>query len=143
MKRTLILIITALAVFALVCPAMADKSVEHGKYMVITLGATGEASGNDTLTISGNNLVLVRGRRLVGIETTPGAGALAPSAYTALIEDADGMDVLSVPTRSTTAKEPYPGFSTIGQAWVIKNAWTMTLTGIGEDNTVTVDFIFE
>jgi hypothetical protein len=140
-KRLLPFLLIAAAVALAAGQASSDQATEGGR-AIITLKATGEADGNDTLRVVGSDYSFVRGRALYELATIPGTGAQQPSAWTGSIVSSSEGTRLTIPTRSATAKESLPGSYTLGFFPPIVSGWTITLTGIGEGNTVTVRLIF-
>lgn len=138
--------LACLAVIALVlcigakC-ASADR-YDAGSRTVIMKTATGDGSGNGQVAITGTDLTAVKGRVLYTFVTIPGTGAQQPAAWAGSIDAASQGLIMTIPTRSTTLTQSLPGFYTLGRFPEIVSGWTATLTGIGEGNTVTVQFIF-
>ena len=118
-----------------------------GARRLLTFTATGEASGNNTVTMTANDLAFVRGRTVLKLRTIPGAGALAPTAYTISIYDttAAGATAALLHTtsaRSTTATEVYDVPASAGQNIFCTRRLAFVLTGIGEGNSVELEVTY-
>lgn len=104
--------------------------------------AVGDVSGNGSFVLPATPAE-VFGRYIQKIITNPAGGADAPGAYTIVVTDSLGVTLFTVPTRSTTATERYDVASEIGRNEILDNDWTLTLTGMGNGNIVSVTVIFD
>ena len=118
-----------------------------GARRLLTFTATGEGTGNDTITMTANDLAFVKGRVVLKLRTVPGTGAAEPTAYTIAIYDttAAGATAALLHTtsvRSTTATEVYDVPASAGQNIFCTRRLAFVLTGIGEANTVELEVTY-
>lgn len=130
----------------MVGPALANPQVVGvGGRMVWVETVTGNVAGNAEIVIARErpNFFRVAGRYLYEVITVPGVGAVQPNAWTGSVDDALGRELVEIPLRSDTDTETIEGYATLGYYPPITNSWTVTLTGIGQDNQVTVYLVFD
>lgn len=111
-----------------------DNSIGR-KYATILI--TGDETGNGTATITGADFNAILNRYIQKFVTTPGTGDKTPTAYTGTMTDQYGQS-LTISTRSTNAVQQIDVPSTNGQNWPVIGPLVVTLTGLGEGNTVEV-----
>ena len=122
------------------------SAYSSGSTVVYTAVITGAASNDGThdvlLTATDDDGRPVARKYLYRVITEPGEGGAEPAAYTGEIVDEQGITIFEIPTRAVDAVEKLAAISPEGGFEPITSDWTITLTGIGEDNTVTVSLVF-
>lgn len=148
MKKTLLTIILALVIPALALAGSCVESqvVASEAQVEIILLCTGDAV--DTYTIG--NVGKIKLMYLYVVESAPGTGGAAPSAYTLDVKKYDITDggdsfdysIVDLANRSTTAVEEVKGSVTLGYYPPATWAKYLALGNLGAANTATVKLTF-
>ena len=155
MKKTLLalFIVLALPISAFCAGTVVETIIydhkdDFGHAVKIQYAITGDASAGTVpdhtialFTVDDTNSsksVYLQNFFLYDVETIPGAGGDAPDAYTVDVKDSDGFSLCDISARSTSAKEDFPAYQTIGKFPQITEDWTLSTGAVGNSNTTTI-----
>lgn len=109
-----------------------------GYYANATLKITCVSDGADPVAVDLADvtdlaiMAVVKGMHLYYVETVPGAGAVAPSAYTLTLTDASGLAVLSLTGLSTSAPELWLGARDVSIWPIVGSSFSFNLGDTGD-----------
>jgi len=115
------------------------------RVITLTLTADGDAGAVSAQNVDLETLLVGPPRKqwyFYWCETVPGAGALAPTAYTVTLTDSDGGTILGLSARSTSAKEYAVANEDLPNYWPVTGDLTLAVDDIGASNVTVIKLYF-
>jgi len=121
----------------------ADQIVTFGGRTAIIHEVSGGVTGDATFTMTNNNDFKNQalGRYFYEIIVIPGTGDDVPDAWVGAVTCPYRSSLIAIPTGPTTSSQGFSASSVLGYSPPLLGPLTMTFTGIGDGNKVTVLFV--